>query len=390
MTTASSRRHLIDAVSFLFNLSAAFVAYFLSTWLASRIGARNVDAAFAGASLLTLVLLPQFVDLMAGIGRGRATVMVMGLHLAALFAFVSGFSAVFSLLAFMVYLATLFCALFGLDVVLEKYSSDRATGGIRGRHLTVLNLAWVFAPFFAGRIFVAGGFRSLALVSAVACGLATALLAARFWGRGTGLRLKQESLAQALQLLKRRPIRYALALAFLLQVFYAVMVVETPLVLEHLGFGAGSIGLMFTIMLIPFVLVQYPLGRAVDGRFQERDILVAGFFIAGLATLAIALLTGSSFAGSFALWTALLFISRIGAAAIEVMRDSYFFKHVDGRDLHVIALLWSTMPLAYLVAPLFSSAIVRLTGSPSTLFSLLGLLLLGFSWIVTRLPETKN
>lgn len=387
--TPSRRRSLIDAVSFLFNLSAALVAYFLSTWLASSIGAGNVDAAFAGASLLTLILLPQFVDLMGAIGRGRATVVAMGLHFATLLAFGFGLSVTFSLVAFIFYLATLFCTLFGLDVVLEKYSSDQQTGGIRGQHLTVLNLAWVCAPFLAGRLFSAGGFGSLAAVSALAALAAMALLAARFWGRGAGITTKQESLAQAVHLLKRRPIRYVLAAAFLLQVFYAIMVVETPLVLGHLGFDTREIGLMFTIMLLPFVFLQYPLGRIADSWLGEREILAAGFFVAGLATIAIALLFGSSLASSFILWTTLLFVSRIGAAAIEVMRDSYFFKNVDGRDLHVIALLWSTMPLAYLVAPLFSTAVVRFTGSSPTLFSLLGFVLLVFAWVATRMPDTK-
>jgi membrane protein YdbS with pleckstrin-like domain len=89
-------------------------------------------------------------------------------------------------------------------------------------------------------------------------------------------------------------------------------------------------------------------------------------------------------------WAALLLLSRVGAASIEVARDSAFFKHVDSRDLSVIAVLWTAMPLAYLISPIVFTLLNWSLGSPAAVFAVLGTVLLLFGAVVhSRVPHTK-
>src|SRR5690606_32660033 len=52
---------------------------------------------------------------------------------------------------------------------------------------------------------------------------------------------------------------------FVLRFFYAWMVIYTPLYLHnYIGLEWSSIGVIFTIMLIPFALFELPLGTLAD------------------------------------------------------------------------------------------------------------------------------
>ena len=56
---------------------------------------------------------------------------------------------------------------------------------------------------------------------------------------------------------------------------YAWMVIYTPLHMLDLGFTWEEIGQIFTIMLIPFVLVEYPAGWLADKYIGETEMMSA-------------------------------------------------------------------------------------------------------------------
>jgi len=76
-----------------------------------------------------------------------------------------------------------------------------------------------------------------------------------------------------------------------------------------LGFGWENIGLIFTIMLVPFVLVDFPLGRLSD-KIGEKKLLITGFLITILFTLIIPFIS----APLVWIWAIILFGTRLGAA----------------------------------------------------------------------------
>jgi len=84
----------------------------------------------------------------------------------------------------------------------------------------------------------------------------------------------------------------------------------------------------------------------------------------------------------------LLFLTRTGAALVESMRDTYFYKHVDSDDVATITMFHASWILAYIVGPLLATIILQYVGYHE-LFQVLGGLVLLSSVVLIRLPDTK-
>jgi hypothetical protein len=143
-------------------------------------------------------------------------------------------------------------------------------------------------------------------------------------------------------------------ISFALEFFYALMIVYTPIYLRFLGYSWSEIGVLFTVMLIPFVLLQYPLGILADRYLGEKELLFGSITIALLATGSLPFLSEAT----LVVWGVTLFITRVGIAGIEILRDSYFYKQIDGNDMDIIAFFRTARPLANIVAALISVVIL--------------------------------
>jgi MFS-type transporter involved in bile tolerance (Atg22 family) len=107
-------------------------------------------------------------------------------------------------------------------------------------------------------------------------------------------------------------------------------------------------------MLLPFVIIQYPLGKVADRKFGEKELLLAGFAIMGAATYVMSTIQSNS----VLVWGTILFITRIGASMIEVMSETYFFKQVKPDDSDLIGFFRNAAPMAYVVAPLVATLLL--------------------------------
>jgi hypothetical protein len=84
--------------------------------------------------------------------------------------------------------------------------------------------------------------------------------------------------------------------------------------------------------------------------YIESSFLASGIIIISLAVLAIFFL-GST---KLWLWALILFFSRVGAALIETMHDSYFFKQINHKDIDIINLFRNIDPFSCLIGSAFS------------------------------------
>jgi MFS family permease len=123
-------------------------------------------------------------------------------------------------------------------------------------------------------------------------------------------------------------------------------------------------------MLLPFILIEIPAGKIADRWIGEKELLLAGFIIMALSTMVIPFIGTAS----FILWTTILFVTRIGASLVEIMTESYFFKHVKGDDANIISFFRMTRPLAYIAGPI--AAIIALQFFPfQYIFLVLGIIM---------------
>ena len=85
-------------------------------------------------------------------------------------------------------------------------------------------------------------------------------------------------------------------------------------------------------------------------------MLIAGFLIIIPSVLIIPLMNEPI----LWLWAVILFATRVGAATIEVMSESYFFKVINEKNADEISFFRNTFPLSYVIAPLIAVPILFL------------------------------
>lgn len=163
------------------------------------------------------------------------------------------------------------------------------------------------------------------------------------------------------------------------------MIIYTPIYLhEYLAFGWDKIGIIFTIMLLPFVLFDFILGELSD-KIGEKKILLLGFFISAVFTLIIPLITTPA----LWLWAGILFMTRVGAAAIEVMSESYFFKSEKEEDADMLSFFRNTTPVSYIIAPMCAIPILLLVPSFKYMFFVLGAVMFLGLFLTLRLKDVR-
>ena len=149
-----------------------------------------------------------------------------------------------------------------------------------------------------------------------------------------------------------RNVRNILMTDFLLNFFYAVMVIYMALYLtQNLGMGKVAIGTIFTVMLIPFVVFELPLGKIADKWLGEKEILTAGFILMAGSTAIIPFIHSKA----IWLWALVLFLTRTGAAAVEIMKETYLFKKITDKDTDIMSISRNMQPVTYIIGPLLVS-----------------------------------
>jgi len=372
------------------NLLLAFhiftAVYINSSFLASYVGEELVGLVYIAGSLvsmLSFILIPKMLRLL---GNYRL-VLLCTLAEMGIFGLLSlTGSALPAILLFIGYLTVFPLLLFSLDIFLEAYTKQESeTGGTRGTFLTISNTALIIAPLVAGLLLGGGDYYKVFLLSFLFLIPFFFIILFRFRHFQDPTYKRIDILPTLACIRAEKNIAYIFAAHFLMRFFFSWMVIYMPIYLhQHVGFAWSEIGLMFTIMLLPFALVELPAGKIADGILGEKELLAGGFVIMALATLAIPFVTTAH----FLLFAGLLFLTRVGASLVEIMTESYFFKQVNGDDANTISCFRMIRPLAYIVGPLVAS-MALLFIDLRFLFLLLGLIILSGLWVSFSLKDTK-
>lgn len=378
-------RRIILVVSFLLSLFFALPMYPSSSFLARYVGEGKVGIVFTLSALASIVLLALAPVILRRLGNYRTFFLVTTIEVLGLLAIILFETPAAIVAAYGIYFTVATVLPFQLDIFLEKESTDTTTGSTRGSFLTAANIGVLVAPFLAGIVLGQNDFQLLFLATAA---LTLPLLLSVHYGfrHFVDPRYDQINITKALYAVVRQKNLMLICFSnFLLYFFYSWMVIYTPLYLNrYLGFSWSTIGVIFTVMLLPFVLFEIPLGRLADKRWGEKEIVVAGFAILAITTAALSFAAGAT----LFFWAYLLFLTRTGASAIEIGNETYFFKHVDSTDAHLISFYRMTRPIAYVVGP--AIATLLLAGMDIRfLFVALGVIMLAGIPTALMLKDTK-
>ena len=374
--------------SFVFSLHIALSAYINSTFLAQYINENYVGLIYSISSLMVLVMLLRSSRILRHFGNKKMIIVFLIINMASLVAMVLSSNPIIIATAFVLFNGTNTLSLFCIDIFIEHYGDPKTIGKTRGTYLTIENIAWMLAPLIAVFLITEeGGYKTIYIIAfmMVAIMAAGLIISVRTFRDKT---YEMTPLFETFKYLRTKRNMFAVvAINFLLQFFFAWMVVYTPIHLhEHIGLDWGSIGIIFTVMLAPFVFLGFPIGHIIDRKkIRKRSLLYIGFGVTILSTVLISFISTPN----VVLWAVVLFITRIGASIIQTTSDIYFFSHTQEEDANLLGIFRNMNPAAYIISPILAT-LFFLVFPFKYLFLALGVVLLFGFYFIPRLAKKKK
>jgi MFS family permease len=378
-------REIIYIAGFLFTIPVALTSYINSSFLENYVSESAVGVIYAVSAIIAIFALVEAPKLLQAIGNRKTAILFTLIILLSFVLLAFGQNKMIVIGAFMSYFIITNLIVTNFDIFIEDFSGRGSIGSLRGFFMAILASAWVLAQVASGLIINQTSFRGIYLISALFVVLVLVVFSLSFRDF-VDRQYKRVSLPELLKVfIKNKNISEVYFISLVLKFFYAWMVIYTPIYLnQHIGLPWNQIGLIFAVMLTPFVVLDFPLGRLSD-KIGEKKMLIVGFGIIIVATLTIPLI-GQSVAW---VWALVLFCTRIGAATIETMSESYFFKNIQEENINILSFFRNTGPLSYVAAPIVATVALPLLPSFKYLFFVLaGVLFLGLL-ISFRIKDVK-
>jgi Na+/melibiose symporter-like transporter len=273
-----------------------------------------------------------------------------------------------------------------MDILVESFSANNSTGRTRTFYFTCINLGWIFSPLLASYLISIGEYTLTFFVSALLVIPVFIILFYQQKNLKDKVKYSKEKLSLVMKKMwHNKNLRGIFFVALLLNLFYSCAVVYVPIYLhDSLGMDWKILGPIFSLMLVPFILIEIPAGIIADKYIGEKELLFSGFAIITCSLFLFYSITTPT----IWLWAAVLFASRVGAALVESMRETYFFKIVDAKDVDYINIFRITGPLGYVIGA--GIAVITLFFLPlQYLFLILTIIMLSSFFFVFSLKDTK-
>lgn len=363
-------RIILSVGNFFFSIFSSLVTIILLPYLTTFMPASAAGFVVAASSVGAVILFPLLPLAVERYGAQQIALVFSLVEMLVLFALAASPGAVTAVLLMAVTIAIQPFLAYELDVLLEATIADNNTvGRVRALFRTAWSVAALAGPLLVGallansdnygRIFIAAG---AMLIPIIVLFVATRL--------PKGPAPKLAHMKETLQCIRANKDLAAVTFAnLLLYLFYIWMPLYTPVYLHDvLGIPWSNLGWMFAIMLVPYVVVEYPASWVADRYLGDKELMLAGFLIAGVATATLGILTPTT---SLAVIVVILVASRIGSALVESMVEAHFFRRVGKRDIGSVSVFRSVWPISYIIGPIIGS-IILLAGSYSFFFVLTG------------------
>ncbi|OHA89724.1 MAG: hypothetical protein A2741_02110 [Candidatus Zambryskibacteria bacterium RIFCSPHIGHO2_01_FULL_43_27] len=339
--------------NFFIALHYILVIYINSSFLKEFLSARSISALYTCGAILSFILFIFAPKLVKKVSNFKFLISIFAIEAFALLTMAFTSSVLIVVLGFLLYFITVYAIFYSMDVFLETaIKKEHHTGILRAVYLTIANLGIILGPSLLTFLAHDGDYTRVYIAAALSL-LPAGLLAYTYFEKIGEPKISHFNLRQTISdLRKRKNVRRIIFVNFILQFFFAWMVIYTPIYLhENIGIPWKELGFVLSFMLLPFVLFQLPAGELADRFWGEKELLVGGVVIMLLSTAFIPFLTTSL----AIIWAITLFITRIGASIVEISSDTYFFRQVTGDDANLISAYRAVIPLALILAPIVFS-----------------------------------
>lgn len=367
-------------------VSSALPAYIQSNFLGQFVSISMVSLFFILANFLSVIAILFFPSLIKKLSNYFLTKIILVLYAASLLGLSIASHPAAALISIILFSITSNLIWINMDILVESFSLNSSTGRTRTIYFTFINAGWIISPTLTTYL-IGKGTYTLSFLVAAALSVPLFLI---FLYQGRNLKdkvqyQKENLVATFKKMWKNKNVRGIFFVSVLIQLFYSSAVLYIPLhLVQDLGMSWKVLGPIFSVMLIPFLILEIPAGIVADKYLGEKELLFSGFFILVISLFMFYYIkTPDAW-----IWMVVLFSSRVGAALIDAMKETYFFKIVDVEDVGCINIFRTATPLAYILGS--GLAIITLIFFPlNYLFLILSLIMLLGFFFIGSLKDTK-
>lgn len=352
------RRSLIPiyTASLLLMLHTGLISFINSSFLEQYISTAAIGTIYTIGSALSVLIFLFISRVLHRVGNYRLMLSLILLELIAVSGMAFAETLRVAIPLFLIHLVTIPLIIFNLDVFMEEQigPEEDKTGSKRGLLLMLLSLISAVSPLITSLTIndMTGSFSYAYLLSAITLIPIIIILIFSFRNFTDPEYNSLDVLSAFRTFWLHRNIRSVFLTHFTLQMFFALMVIYSPIYLvENIGLSWTDFGLIMLFAQLAYVVFEYPIGIIADKYIGEKEMMALGFLILIVSTSWIAFVT----VPSILVWSILLFITRTGASLVEVTTESYFFKQIKGNDAQVISFFRLTRPLSYIVGAMLAS-----------------------------------
>lgn len=214
--------------------------------------------------------------------------------------------------------------LFG--IIYRDKSKDKDVSKNEGLIYTLTNISWFVSPIFAGFLANKYGIKSVFFFAAIIFLITSIILRfSEIKDNRKTKRLNKNSLKVFLNFFKNKDRVKAYILGGGIDFWWALIYIYIPIYLFENGFSTKIIGYFLGAIVIPLVLIEYPVGKFA-GKKGFKKLFVLGYTILGIAALA------SFFMSNIYLILLILVLASFGAGMLESTTEAYFFDTISKKQ----------------------------------------------------------
>lgn len=369
-------RPLLTIGNFLSSAHFFLIIYIITPYLATLVPEDTAALAVSLGAVITLATFPFIPKLVRKHGPRKLAIVFATLEAFVLLWLALEPTALLAIMLIALACATSPIIAYQLDLLLEAVTEkEEETGRVRTAFLVAGSAALVLSPLIVGGLLGSSdSYWRVFTVAALSLIPFIGLMALNQFPRTEHPTGKQLWLT-CLCLINNHDSRAVLVANFVLQFFFHIAPLYIPLYLHTaLGWDWSDLGWVFALMVLPFLVVEYPVGWLADKKWGDKELMAVGFTITGLSFASLALVTAST---TLAVIATILVVSRIGAAMAEATVEGHFFRRVNESDENSVVVFRMARPLSALTAPIVGTLLL-VSESYGALFITAGLLIAFF------------
>jgi MFS family permease len=364
----------------LFTLHITPAIYVNSNFLSQFFSNTQVSLFYTLINICVVIAVLNLRSKLRKYGNYKVFYRVLILELLALILLIFTESPTLIIIAFIALFISYNISFVCIDIFLEKNTKNELTGNVRGIFLTAINASFILGPFISSILLSNGDFKNVYIFMLFLIFPILFLAGELFKDFKDESYDKIKIITGFKKIRKNTDIYSTIMSSFILQFFYAWMVIYIPMyLLQVVGFSLSQITLIIAIALVPFVLLQGITGKLADTRYGEKEMMIIGFITLSFFT---ALLSFSE-STNISVWIALLFMTRVGASMVEITTETHLFKRIDSGDINVISIYRILTPAAYITGTIIGSLFLSIISFNMLFLVLSGITLYGLRYAFT-------